>query len=466
MVDICTTLGAYIIEVIKIILILSVFLIATIIIVWSQYKQYIQDNWLEYRCNPLIMPFSGYFGHDSSENFSNCMMQIFTGFGGNMLQPVSFMHGQISGILKDFTDNIQGMRGFFYTFRNLFLTFVQGIMKRIEDGASTLQYLMTKLKAILERLWGIMVTIIYVGFTSVETMTSVFKGPIGGFAKFFCFDGDNLVNMVNNYNKKISDIEIGDEILMGGKVLGVLKFTSENNMMCNYKGVIVSATHLVKEDNKWKRIHQTNNAIILDKYNKEHIYCLITENNIINIKNCIFTDYIETSNPSVNSKIKSKMISYLNKKNYKNKYLNCKDYYCSGFDGNIIIKTLQGNKKLKDIEIGDCLANGKKVLGKIKQIPLRQDTFILNNLIVSGSNIVFYKNEWIQVKDIKGCQRVKYDNYLFNICTEDNIIKINNLFFRDYEEVEDENICLFCDKYIENYLNKNIKTKKKGKKYL
>ena len=102
MVDICTTLGAYIIEVIKIIVILSIFVIITIIIVGVQYKQYIKDNWIEYRCNPFIMPFSDYFGYDSSENFSNCLMQTFTGFSGNMLQPVSFIHGQISGILKEF----------------------------------------------------------------------------------------------------------------------------------------------------------------------------------------------------------------------------------------------------------------------------------------------------------------------------------------------------------------------------
>ena len=229
MVDICTTLGAYIIEVIKIILILSVFMIITALIFGIQYKQYIQDNWIEFRCNPLIFPFAGYFGYDSSETFSNCMMQTFTGFGGNMLEPLGFMTGQISGILKDFTNSIQDIRGFFSTFRNLFLTFVQGIMKRIEDGASTLQFLMSKLKAILERLWGIMVTVIYVGFTSVETMTSVFKGPIGGFAKFFCFDKDTLVTMKNKERKKISDINIGDQTHLGGKVIGKLKFTSENN---------------------------------------------------------------------------------------------------------------------------------------------------------------------------------------------------------------------------------------------
>ena len=464
MVDICTTLGAYIIEVIKIILILSAFIIATVIIVGTQYKQYIQDNWIEFRCNPIIFPFASYFGHDSSETFSNCMMQTFTGFGGDMLKPVGSMTGQISGILKDFTDNIQDIRGFFSTFRNLFLTFVQGIMTRIEDGASTLQFLMTKLKAILERLWGIMVTVIYVGFTSVETMTSVFKGPIGGFAKFFCFDGDNLVTMKNGEKRKISEIKIGDKIYLGNKVLGILKFTSEDNIMCNYKGVIVSITHLVKDNNKWKRLHQIKDKKIIKKYDKQYIYCLITENNLISINGSTFSDYIETSNPIANNKIKNIMISYLNKSKYIGKIGNQKDFYCSGFNKNTIIKMYNCEKKIQDIKIGDLLTNGKKVLGITKQLTTTKNICVFNNIILSDSNIVFHNNKWKQIKDIENIEYIDCNDYLYNLCTEDNIININNFIFRDYEEVDDEKTCLMCDEYIEKYLNQNINSKKKVKK--
>ena len=459
MVDICTTLGHYIIEVIKICLILSIFLIITGIILAIQYKQYIEDNWLKYRCSPLVFPFAGYFGHDSSETFSNCMLQVFTGFGGDMLAPIGFMTGQISGILKDFTGQIQDHRSFMNTFRNLHLTFVKGIMKRIEDGASTLQYLMTKMKSILERLYGILVTVIYVGFTSAETMTSVFKGPIGGFAKFFCFDGDSSVLMFNNKRKKMSDIKINDEVYLGGKVIGTLKLTSANNIMCNYKGVKVSITHLIKDNDTWRRLYDVKDKQIIRDYNKDYIYCLITENNLISINGCIFSDYIETSNYFINNEIKNIILSQLNNTYYKpikpdTTCINIKkNYYCCGFDGDSLIRMKEGNKKLKDINIGDLTFDDKKILGKIKQKPTNQDVCILNNVILSDCNIIFHNNEWKEIKNIQDKIYINYSDILYNICVEDNIFQIGDLLFRDYEETEDKETCIMCDDYVVSYLN-------------
>ena len=33
----------------------------------------IKTNWAKYRCNPMMMPFAGYAGHDPIENFTQCM---------------------------------------------------------------------------------------------------------------------------------------------------------------------------------------------------------------------------------------------------------------------------------------------------------------------------------------------------------------------------------------------------------
>ena len=34
--------------------------------------KHIQNNWSLYRCNPLVIPFSGVFGHDPQETFTYC----------------------------------------------------------------------------------------------------------------------------------------------------------------------------------------------------------------------------------------------------------------------------------------------------------------------------------------------------------------------------------------------------------
>ena len=449
------TFGQYIIEFVKIVLILSIFIVITLFIVGTKYKQYVKDNWIEYRCNPLVMPFAGYFGQNSKENFSNCLMQVFNGYSFDMLKPINFNISLIGGILKDFTHNIQSIRKFFFTFRNLFLKFVEGIMKRIQDGASTLQYLITKLKATLERLWGILVTVIYVGFTAIDTMTSVWNGPIGGFAKFFCFDGESQVIMSNGKKKKISEININDEIYLGGRVIGNMIFSAENNVLCKYKNVIVSCNHLVKHNGEWKRLYEIQDKEIINNYDKPFIYCLVTENNLIVINDTIFSDYIETSEVVINSKVKEMVISHLNGTDYINKILykkTVKDYYCSGFSGETLIMMKGGLKKIKNIKIGDITFEGKKITGIILQRPICEEICKLDEIILSASNIIFYQGKWKQVRDIENISYIYYKQFVYNVCVEDNILQIGKYTFRDYSETDNNEVCSNINNYIDHYL--------------
>lgn len=449
----CNCLGQYLVELFKIVLIAFTFFIITMMILLVQYKSYIQDNWNEYRCNPLVIPFSSYFGYDSSETFSYCISQSFNIQGLELLKPLGFSTGLIGDILNSITNSIQDIRTFFNTFRNLFLTFVEGIMKRIEDSSSTLQYLFTKMKAIIERLWGIMVTIIYTGYTTVETMTSVFTGPIGGMAKFFCFDENTLITLFNHKYKPIKDIKIGDNILGGGYVLGILKFISNNNMYLYDNKIVVSGSHIVYENNKWIRVVNSRYSKYIKNYNKPYIYCLITQHNIItSIYNIIFKDHIETNNLHTNSYIKYLILNKLNcnlnilnysqfKKTIDNKHIS--DYYETGFSKNTnIIMKYNLIKKIKDIKIGDKLENGCKVIGIIKQYC--NNYFIYKHKIkIAGNQIIFDKKnkKWILLKQLS--IDIIYINrpiILYHLCIENNgNINIDNLLLtREYQEINEE----------------------------
>ena len=57
-------------------LIILIFLMCCLVSYLSKGFKHIQNNWPEYRCNPVIMPFAGYFGHDTEENFSQCIGQM------------------------------------------------------------------------------------------------------------------------------------------------------------------------------------------------------------------------------------------------------------------------------------------------------------------------------------------------------------------------------------------------------
>jgi hypothetical protein len=90
--------------------------------------------------------------------------------------------------------------------------------------------------------------------------------------------------------------------------------------MYKYNNIILAGSHLVKENNKWIRVEESNKSIKFD-YKKEHIYCLSTETATINIDNNIYADYLETVNYSVIKNMFNLILNHLNKNTNKIDYI-------------------------------------------------------------------------------------------------------------------------------------------------
>ena len=82
----------------------------------------------------------------------------------------------------------------------------------------------------------------------------------------------------------------------------------------NFKGVIVSGNTLVKDNGIWLRVFQTYSAKKLNTADK--IFNIITKNNTITVgtpsEDILFTDFIETSDPTVNEIIDKHVLDRLN----------------------------------------------------------------------------------------------------------------------------------------------------------
>ena len=121
-------------------------------------------------------------------------------------------------------------------------------------------------------------------------------GPVGGVvggvigSVFGCFLPNTKVTMLDGTTKNIIDINLNDNISIGGRVFAHAKFLITD--LYDYKGVKVSGSHMVNEDNKWLRVEESKLAKSLG--NKEHtVYTLGTDNRRILINNILFTDYFE-----------------------------------------------------------------------------------------------------------------------------------------------------------------------------
>lgn len=451
------------IEIIKLLIFTMIIIFINFAIIMLQSKKDIQDNWNTYRCNPLVMPLASFFGHDTFSNFGQCLFTQTAGFTGTFLQPIHYMMQIITSIFGDFSQSIQQIRQVIFQIRMFFQWIINDIMKRFQNVTATLQFFLAKLKDIFAKSYAIFVTVGYMMYTTYETFLSMWNGPIGWTAKTLCFDKNTLIVMKNKTLKKILDIKINDELCKGGKVLGLLKFKSVNNDMYNYEDIIVSGSHLVKENNKFVRINSSKKSQKIDKFTNKYIYCLITENNCLlinNKKNIIeFSDYIETHNPSKNHIIKQLTLSRLNlnqidPSNIINYESVKKNYYLTGFYKNTMLQLNNGNyKKIKDIRIGDLLQNGM-VTGIIKQKILDPSDIVQiqtnkQSIILSKHQIIYDKiwKKTESLENIKPLKKLSY-KYLYNLCIDKEELQIDNLLFRDYLENYDGILINFFNNYI------------------
>jgi len=115
------------------------------------------------------------------------------------------------------------------------------------------------------------------------------KKDSGGESKFggFCFDPNTLVQMADGSEKKIKEIQLGDQT-KGGEVTGVFQFKASDEIH-DYKGVTVAGSHYVKEDGKFIMVKDSPLSVKIDKI--PVVYSLDTTGRRIFINDIEFADY-------------------------------------------------------------------------------------------------------------------------------------------------------------------------------
>jgi hypothetical protein len=129
--------------------------------------------------------------------------------------------------------------------------------------------------------------------TGISGPPSVISRPPsddGGGGGGGCFLKGTQVTMADGSTKAIEQVDLGDNVAKGGKVFATGKFLVDN--LHDYKGIKVSGSHMVYEDNKWVRVKDSKHGKSLG--DDEHIvYVFGAENRRILINDILFTDYFE-----------------------------------------------------------------------------------------------------------------------------------------------------------------------------
>jgi len=105
-----------------------------------------------------------------------------------------------------------------------------------------------------------------------------------------CFLAGTPVTMADGSTKPIEEVDIEDNVAVGGFVFATGKFLI--NDLYDYKGIKVAGSHMVKEDSEWKRVSESKIGKPFDQGNNI-VYVFGCENRRIQIKDTLFTDYFD-----------------------------------------------------------------------------------------------------------------------------------------------------------------------------
>lgn len=259
----------------------------------------IKENWNEYRCSPMAMPFAGYLGFDAMENFAFCIGSIQKTLMNTFLKPIfsnlnilGDVASSIIGSIKSLTVLLSNMDVGFGMASFDILNIFKGIMVKM-------QYFIVNIKDVFAKFGGTMVVMSNIIEGGSLTARSTWNGPIGETLRTLCFSPNTLVTMNDGSLKKMKDIVIGDTLKDEVDVIATLKIKGGTEH-CFYKiwseklqsDILVTGSHKIIDPITNKLI-SVENYDLAEKTNKysDRLSCLITSTHIIPVGEYKFWDW-------------------------------------------------------------------------------------------------------------------------------------------------------------------------------
>ena len=405
----------------------------------------ITKNWPKYRCNPMIMPFASLFGYDATENFNYCMKNIFSANAGTVLAP-------LYGIMANFTEVVGTVSNVANSFRLLIANLLHGmerLMSSFRDRFRTILFSIRtsfmKIQSLMGRVYATFYAVVFMGLSALKAADNVAHNDLVTFMMEFCFLPDTPIMLEDGVVLPLSMIKIGDRLApVNGEVpivTSLFMFDGSKTSMVRIGETVVSAKHYIYYPPLKTWIEAGEHPYATVEPSSPILFCLNTSSHELRIGQYIFSDYDESSNPTVAREVQILAEKLLNNGRYSEP--RTKDYVL-GLDGNSVVRMRDCTiRPIKSIHPGDFIKGGGRVLGivrescdKVVRIPgLSRPHY------VSASQLLWHANtnRWRRACDVypERVAKMRSPRILCHLITENNIIYSEGQVYRDYREVSD-----------------------------
>ena len=409
----------------------------------------IKRNWSKYRCMPHVMPFAGLYGANTSENFNYCMKNMFSGFGGEMLAPFYNIMGFFTKTLMGLLDSINSMRVMLATLVGGITTIFSEFTERLSMFFTHIRLTAMRMRQLMGRVVGIMFSVMYMGMSGIISAVNFGDSVLFRFLDTFCFAPETLVEIDGCDNRiPICQVKIGDSI-RGNRVSAVFQFLADGQPMCKFENhsapIIVSTNHYVQGGGGWIEAGKHPDAKPHPDWTggvERPLICLNIENHQFQIGPYTFCDYDEIEEgDSEAMKLAESIINGGHSNSNKEvesaveRNIEIKDY-SPGFSQNTFIKMMDGcSKEIKNIQLGEKIANSGKVVGIVKKEI--NEYCIYKEDIVTPSTLVWSNNKWERIGATRKSVNVSVPKVFYNlfITPHSSIETASGNVYRDYIEV-------------------------------
>jgi hypothetical protein len=365
-------------------------------------------NWAENRCQPQYMLLAGLFGHDVNENFQFCLNQIIQDKTKGATGPFASGMMGFTGILSNLMDSAN-------SFRVTLATLVGGILKIISEFqarftalASRIKITAARMKVMMNRVYGMMFSIIYMGLSAVTGVLNFGDSFVFKFVDTFCFPPETPIALENGTVKAISEIKLGDLLEGMHRVTSVYQFAADGQEMVRLGSVEVSSNHFVQFNGRWIAAKDHPDAYRISDWsggNTRPLICLSTNDHVIDLQGFRFADYDETEEGNnetqawVNESLNGGRRDATSRPGTPHPEVS----YDIGVSLTTKIKTLTGLQEIGKVELGTYITKTDRVVGIQRSIITDISKLPSGQIIGSGTLVwVPQTNKWIRAGHIYG----------------------------------------------------------------
>jgi hypothetical protein len=351
---------------------IAIVAIATIVSVGATIYMYamtnikkLKANWPQYRCHPLYMPMAGLVGQDVFANFTGCVMKNYQDYSGFMMDPIMGTFTDLTDSVGEIGEAMDDMRGMMSDVRGGFLGIVGTVFGKIENLMSQFQYIIIRMRTLLARVVGIMMSFMYIFYGGMQTGESVGAGPIGKTVSFLCFDPTTEIETFYGEKIQISSACLGLKLKNGATVTSVYMLLGSGVDMYCLDGVNVSGNHKVIFNNN--PICVKDHPLAVRSNSLPILSCIDTTNNRIEINNTEFLDFSEDTRFSKCLRRRNTVELYYNHSiSPRNKVNILGHQHIRGVSKDTKIVMRNGELcSIKDIGLQDVLEDGSIVRGVV-----------------------------------------------------------------------------------------------------